>query len=208
MLPLNELQFKLDINADINEAREYFKIIKTEYADRYWSVDKFDYTLTKEAWYGFEDIDYKLAPGGWGLQSHLKGSEVCPPWIISTYDPIENKNTDIVFGFAEKLLKKIPMAKWLGISVTPPGGGIVSHQDSHWHIHLPIYSPKESYLTWDDENKNPVHWEHFPADGSIYAWRTTEQHSVVNKSNEDRIHLFFKVEMEEIPNLFKLTGTI
>lgn len=208
MKPINELQHKLQVYADLEEARDYYNIIKTEFANRRWNIYQHSDNVTKEAWYGFENIDYSLAPGGWAIQTHLDTDQVCAPWIIDTYTPVEQSNNPMVFGFAEKLLKKIPMAKWLSISETPPGGGIVSHQDSHWHIHLPLYSPKESYLTWDNEDKEHVYWQQHDADGSIYAWNTTELHSVVNNSNELRVHLFFKVEMEDIPDLFKIVGKI
>jgi hypothetical protein len=206
--PIEELEHKLKVYADIAEAREYYEIIKTKFAHRRWGIHNYAHTLTKEAWYGFEEINYDLAPGGWALQTHLDNDEVCAPWIVDTYDPVEKEDNPMIFGFAERLLRKIPMARWLSISETPPGGGIVSHQDSHWHIHLPLYSPEKSYLTWDNEHKEPVYWEEHVADGSIYAWNTTEQHSVINKSNELRAHLFFKVEIEDVPELFKIVGKI
>ena len=205
---IEELQHKLQVYADIEEVREYYNIIKTQYADRRWSIYEGVDRLTKEAWYGFENINYADAPGGWAIQTHLETDEICAPWVVDTYNPVQRNDDPMVFGFAEKLLKKIPMAKWLSISETPPGGGIVSHQDSHWHIHLPIYSPKNSFLTWNDENQQPVFWEEHVADGSIHAWNTTEYHSVVNKSNELRVHLFFKVEKEELPELLKIVGKI
>jgi hypothetical protein len=208
MKPLSELEHKLKVYADLNEAREYYNIIKTQFANQRWNIYDHSQTVTKEAWFGFEGIDYSLAPGGWAIQTHLDTEQVCAPWIIDTYEPVQQEHNPMVFGFAKKLLKKIPMAKWLSISETPPGGGIVSHQDSHWHIHLPLYSPKDSFLTWDDEDKNPIVWRQHDADGSIHAWNTTELHSVVNKSNEVRVHLFFKVEMEDIPELLKITGQI
>lgn len=208
MKPINELQHKLQVYADLEEAREYYHIIKTKFADRKWILTENEDKVTPEAWQGFESIDRTIAPGGWGLQSHLETDDKCPPWIITTYQPMPNPDGDMIFGFARKLLDKIPMAKWLGISETPPGSGIVSHQDSHWHIHLPLYSPAESYLTWNDENGQAVSWQHFPADGAIHAWQTTELHSVVNNSNELRVHMFFKVEMEDLPELLKLTGKI
>ncbi len=208
MKPIEELQHKLQVYADLDEAREYYNLIKTNFADQRWSVYKHAENLTKEAWYGFENLDYAVAPGGWALQTHLETDDVCAPWIVDTYNPVHQEHNPMIFGFAEKLLKKIPMAKWLSISETPGGGGIVSHQDSHWHIHLPLYSPEKSFLTWDDENNEPVHWNHFPADGSIYAWNTTEQHTVFNKSDELRVHLFFKVEIEDVPELLKIVGKI
>ncbi len=208
MKPLDELAIKLQVYADLEEAKEYYEILKRDFADKRWDVYEGEKRLTKEAWYGFENVAYEMHPGGWAIQSHLETDDICAPWIVDTYNPILRKDNPMVFGFAEKLLKKIPMAKWLSLSETPPGGGIVSHQDSHWHIHLPLYSPEKSFLTWDNENKEPVYWEHYPADGSFYAWNTTQQHSVLNQSNEIRVHLFFKVEIEDVPELLKITGKI
>ena len=208
MKKIEELQFKLDVYADIEEAREYYEIIRTKYAHRKWKLTEQGEKVTPEAWRGFEDIDRETAPGGWGLQSHLEDGDICPPWIITTYEPVHIPENDMIFGFAQRLIEKIPMAKWLGISEITGGSGIISHKDSHWHIHLPIYSPAKSFLTWDDEDRQPVSWQNFPADGSIYAWNTTEQHSVFNQSDDMRVHMFFKVEIKDVPELFKIKGKI
>ena len=64
MKPIEELQHKLQVYADLEEAREYYNIIKTNFADQRWSVYKHAERLTKEAWYGFENLDYAVAPGG------------------------------------------------------------------------------------------------------------------------------------------------
>ena len=114
----------------------------------------------------------------------------------------------MVFGIAQRILDKIPMAYRLGISVTPGGNYIESHTDDAWHIHFPIYSPPKSYFTWDTDDNQPVSWEHYDADGGAWALDTTKMHSVKNQDTEERVHIFFSVREEDIPALLEIKGKI
>lgn len=147
---------------------------------------------------------------GWALQNYLKNdTQICPPWNVVTSDFTDGtKRTDMVFGIAERLLDKIPMAFRLGISVTPGGHYIESHIDNAWHIHFPIWSPSKSFFTWDDENHNVLSWEHYNDDGTSWALNTTLMHSVQNHDTNDRVHLFFSVKDQDMPELLKIKGQI
>lgn len=201
-------QIKLNITADINELREFYDIIRTKYADRKWVATEQIQYIKREA-YNDPNIDLTKMASGWALQTFLPNpDQICPPWNVVEDNPIKPVNTDMVFGIAARLLEKIPMAYRLGISVTPGGNYIESHIDDAWHIHFPIYSPPKSYFTWDDDNRQPVSWEHYDDDGSSWALNTNLMHSVKNQDITDRVHLFFSVKEEDIPELLKITGQI
>lgn len=204
-----DTQIKLDLTADILELREFYDIIKTEFADRKWvATEQKDY-IKREA-YNDPNIDLTKMASGWALTTYLKNdNQICAPWNVLTNDFTDGKKrTDMVFGIAERLLEKIPMAYRLGISVTPGGHYIESHTDDAWHIHFPIWSPEKSYFTWDDDNRQPVSWEHYNDDGTSWALNTLKMHSVRNLDTKDRVHMFFSVKEEDIPELLKIKGQI
>jgi len=132
----------------------------------------------------------------------------CPPWNEIEKYPAPLINTDMVFGIAQRILDKIPMAYRLGISETPGGNYIESHTDDAWHIHFPIYSPPKSYFTWDNELREPIEWVHYEDDGSAWALNTTLMHSVKNLDTAPRVHMFFSVKEENIPALLEISGRI
>ena len=204
-----EKQIKLDITADINELREFYEIIRTEFADRKWVATE-QQTFIKPEAYNNPNIDLSKMASGWALQNYLKNdTQVCPPWNVVTRDFTDGtKRTDMVFGIAERLLDKISMAFRLGISVTPGGHYIESHTDDAWHIHFPIYSPSKSFFTWDDNSNQPLEWERYADDGSAWALNTTLMHSVKNLDTEDRVHMFFSVKEKDIPALLQIQGQI
>lgn len=201
-------QIKLNITADIEELREFYQIISTKYAHLRWVATEQKQHIKREAYFD-PNIDLTKMASGWGLQHFLHDRSLpCPPWNVIEKKPAPLVNTEMVFGIAERLLNKIPMAYRLGISETPGGNYIESHTDDAWHIHFPIYSPPKSYFTWDDADNNPISWEHYEADGTSWALDTTQMHSVKNQDTELRVHLFFSVKAEDIPALLSISGKI
>jgi hypothetical protein len=202
-------QIKLNITADIDELKEFYDIIKTDFADRKWVATEQSKYIMREA-YIDPNINLSRMPGGWALTTYLKNDDqICAPWNVLTTDYTDGKKrTNMVFGIAERLLDKIPMAYRLGISVTPGGNYIESHTDDAWHIHFPIYSPPKSFFTWDNELREPVDWEHYDADGSSWALNTQLMHSVKNLDTEDRVHMFFSVKEKDMADLLQITGQI
>ena len=197
---------KLDITADINELREYYETLRTQYPQYKWVATEQKDNIKRSA-YNNPDIDLSKMASGYAITTYLPDNDnrLAAPWnVIATEITDGKKRTELVFGIAERLLDKIPMAYRLGISVTPGGNFIESHVDDAWHIHFPIYSPEKSYFTWDDENNNPVEWSHYNDDGSSYALNTLLMHSVKNQDTDDRVHMFFSVKEQDIPELIKL----
>lgn len=202
-------QLKLNVTADIDELRYFYNTLSTQFANRKWIATEQKQHIKPEA-YNDPNIDLSKMASGWGLQHYLHDRSLpCPPWNVIEKNPAPAINTDMIFGIAQRLLDKIPMAYRLGVSETPGGHYIESHTDDAWHAHFPIYSPPKSFLTWDNsESREPEEWEHYDADGSAWALNTTLMHSVKNLDTEKRVHMFFSVKAEDVPALLKITGTI
>lgn len=199
-------EIKLNLTADLLELREYYQVLKTQYSHLKWIATEQRDNIKREA-YNSENIDLSKMASGYAITTYLPEDDprLPAPWnVISKLTTDGKKRTEMCFGIAERLLDKIPMAYRLGVSVTPGGNYIESHTDDAWHIHFPIYSPPQSFFTWDDENRNPVEWSHYPADGSSWALNTLLMHSVKNQDTEDRVHMFFSVKEEDIPALLQL----
>jgi hypothetical protein len=201
-------QLKLNITADIDELREFYNILSTQFLDRKWIATEQKAHIKREA-YNDPNIDLTKMASGWGLQHYLHNRSLpCPPWNVIEKQPAPLINTDMVFGIAQRILDKIPMAYRLGVSETPGGNYIESHTDDAWHVHFPIHSPSQSFFTWNDENDEPVEWVHYKDDGSAWALNTTLKHSVKNLDTEKRVHMFFSVQGKDIPALLEISGKI
>ena len=203
-------QIKLNITADLQELRDYYETVKTQFPQYKWVATEQKDNIKREAYFD-ENIDLSKMASGYAINSYLPehDTRLAAPWNVITNDYTDGtRRTELCFGIAERILDKIPMAYRLGISVTPGGNYIESHTDDAWHIHFPIYSPPKSFFTWDDENNQPLEWSHYPADGSAWALNTLLMHSVKNQDTADRVHMFFSVKKENIPELLKLTGQI
>jgi len=57
------------------------------------------------------------------------------------------------------------------------------HKDLSKRIHIPIQTNKDCFLITDKKV------EHLPADGNYYVIDTTQYHTALNASREDRIHI-------------------
>jgi hypothetical protein len=57
------------------------------------------------------------------------------------------------------------------------------HQDSTKRIHIPVITNQNCFFIINNEVK------HYPADGSYYLVNTTQYHTALNASKQDRIHI-------------------
>ena len=57
------------------------------------------------------------------------------------------------------------------------------HRDITKRIHIPIETNKDCFMIVNKEVK------HYPADGNYYIVDTTQYHTALNASNQDRVHL-------------------
>lgn len=209
----NNDQIKLNIRANIDEVREYYNILKTKYQHKHWTPEGREHLLREDAIANWRKNNVSIpkdSPTGWAITPHLIG-DVCPPYPLTTKALMEVKDDELVFGFAKRLLEKIPMAHWASITEMSPGLEFLphfDHYDGFRTIHMPIYSPEEAVWVWYDREKNVTSKEHFPADGSIWSMNTYRHHGVINNSKETRVHLILIVEPENLDALYNLTGEI
>jgi len=57
------------------------------------------------------------------------------------------------------------------------------HKDLSKRIHIPVETNKDCFMIINNEVK------HYPADGNYYVVDTTQYHTALNASNQDRVHL-------------------
>lgn len=97
-------------------------------------------------------------------------------------------------GYALEIVKSLPIRskKWL-ITDQPPGTKLITHQDSpdKIRVHIPIYVDDTS--NWIINNE-----EMFMEPGYAYIVNTTLPHSIENKGNKNRVHLYGKVWTEDV----------
>lgn len=133
---------------------------------------------------------------GWGIQSNLINLDVpCPPYNISKSKTEEYRDTQLVFGFIEKIKQKYPDARQIGISCHPPGTVINQHIDTtkYLKIHIPIYTNENAYFVFEDKKVNLKV-------GRAYLINTTVPHGTSNEGDSDRVHLLFKVLAKDYYN--------
>lgn len=100
-------------------------------------------------------------------------------------------------GYALDLVKGMPIRskKWL-VTIHTPGTKLITHQDApdKIRVHIPIYTHKDSVWIIDNE-------EYHMETGWAYLVNTTIPHSVDNKGDGYRIHLYGKVWTEDVRKL-------
>lgn len=176
------------------------KFSKKELEDYYEHVVKHFQHLK---WTVTEDIDVKKHSVSkiysWAIQSNLKDpSKPCPPYHIK--DDIETHPdndfsvpTELIFGFARKIIKAFPRARQTVIAGHPPGTHINLHidNDEFVKIHIPIKTNSKSYFNFKDEN-------FVLEEGNAYLINTALLHGVKNEGDTDRVHFIFKLHKDDI----------
>lgn len=109
------------------------------------------------------------------------------------YDGSFQIKTDLVFGFAKKLIDNITGIRQTVISIHPPGTYIDFHTDSieFVKVHIPIETTDQSYFTFENNDYNlDIR--------NAYLINTTLPHGTNNLGNKTRIHLIFKIPTETV----------
>lgn len=100
-------------------------------------------------------------------------------------------------GYGLELIKSMPIRskKWL-VTIHTPGTKLIPHQDApdKIRVHIPIHTNSDS--TWVIDGK-----EYYMEPGWAYLVNTTLIHSLENKGNTDRIHLYGKVWTKDVIEL-------
>jgi hypothetical protein len=135
----------------------------------------------------------------WAVQSDLKDpTKPCPAYRVGDTEEIVNENlsgnydvpTEIIFGFAEKLINlfsQFDPTQTL-VVVHPPGTRIGFHVDTgnYVKIHLPIKSNSQSLFEYNDK-------VFVMEPGYAYLTNVSIPHATINNGTTDRVHLIFRV---------------
>lgn len=199
---------RLNFSVDINELRDYYQILKTDYDHLDWSWERCGDSVVKQ----WRDAAYtdpaNLLTHGWAIQSNLKDITLpCPPWNISTLETVEYRNTILAFGVIEKLQQIIPYAYRWAVSVQPPGGKVSLHSDQEDEstVWIPIYTDGVA-ITFVTPEKNIGYC--LESNGNGYLLDTTIPHFTYNESREDRVTIIFRLNKKYINDLLSTNGVI
>jgi len=200
---------KLNFSLDIDQLRDYYNQLQTNYKDHIWRVkdvaEKDEFTAKRVA--------ASIPNYGWAITTEVldENSKSNPPWpeVLNEFSYAEKslkpeRITELSFGIIKELLEKIPYAYHVILSVFPPGGATIPHTDQDFllRVHVPIFTNKD--VVWLADEK--YHNMHIP--GQAYICDTRIMHAAYNDSKEDRVHLIFAVKQDDLDKLRKISGVI
>jgi hypothetical protein len=188
---------KLNLKVDIEELRDYYKTVSTDFQHLCWRPD-----VNTNMGVGNHRVE-KLH--GWGIESNsVDLTRPCSPYNIGEEKLDHYRDTELVFGIIHKFKKLFPFAHGYSLSVHPPGTYINFHIDSteFIKIHVPIYSCENSWFSYHTQNYN------LEADGSLYLVDTTVEHGTDNQGSNDRVHLIFKIPYDYYPIVLAMQGEL
>jgi hypothetical protein len=201
---------KLNFKFNIDELRDYYSSLQQDYQDYIWRVK----TLTDKDEYTAKRVASAIDNYGWAITTEVLDENIKsnPPWpeVLSEFSYAEKelkteRITPLAFGVIDRLLKKIPYAHHVIMSVFPPGSATIPHSDQDFllRIHVPIYTNKNvKWLT--DEGYSQMHEV-----GYAYLCDTRIMHAAYNDdSKEDRVHLIFAIEDKYINDIKSVTGIL
>jgi hypothetical protein len=116
----------------------------------------------------------------------------------------EYKNTELIFGLADKLLKMFPLMGSMHVGAHPPGTKLELHKDDeeYFRIHVPLITNNQAYFFGEDRIK------YYLEPGRLYLLETNDYHGTNNEGDTDRIHILFKMPRYLLDSTLKLTGTL
>lgn len=187
---------KLDnFKFSIDELLKYYESVEKNFEDLRWYaagtlVDNNEHSVNKLS--------------GWAVQSNYKvpKGRLCPYDIVVLRDQdlieenskYQNK-TQLVYGFAEKIINFVPYANMMSIAVHPPATRLKEHidYDKFLKVHLPIKSNSESCFILGDQK--------FVLEvGNAYLINTMIMHKTDNLGTTERTHLIFRIPVEQVEN--------
>lgn len=200
---------KLNFKFDVNELRSYYETLQKDYQDYVWRVK----TLTDKDEYTAKRVAESIPNYGWAITTEVldETAKSNPPWpeVLSEFSYAEKelkpeRITPLAFGVVERLLKKIPYAHHVIVSVFPPGGATIPHTDQDFllRVHVPLYTNKD--IIWLTEEG----YARMDQPGHAYLCDTRVMHAAYNDSKEDRVHLIFAIEEKYINDIKNITGII
>ena len=122
-------------------------------------------------------------------------------WHAGVGKSIDKSHTwELQFNQLQEELKDTPVdeyLRWLNVPVyrtrimlAREKSSYSIHRDYSPRLHLPLVTNPQALFLFTE----PVSLHHMPADGSTYWVDTRKQHTFINGSTEDRLHLVMIVE--------------
>ena len=185
----------LDIEFDLTEAQEYYHSVERDFKHLKWMPSGDAIDIEKHKTKGVY---------GWGIQSNLDDLTIpCPPYHVHKNGNKDYRDTELVYGFAKKLIEFFPECRQLGLAIHPPGVEIGQHTDNddYFKIHIPLYTTDESYFVFGEERNNML-------PGKMYLVETKYMHGTVNNGNDIRVHLLFKLPRVSLDSVRVMKGIL
>jgi hypothetical protein len=193
----------LDIFYDPAEGFEYLKFLNNHYSHRWTFKD----LRPDEQYQGGKQYNspnhYVDLMYFWTLRG-CENDFWRPTKLNSFFQGTGNvhKNTELMFGLAEKLLNLFPNMASMHVGGHPPGTKLELHKDDeeYFRIHVPLITNDQAYFF--DSNGEKYYTE----TGRLYLLETSEEHGTVNNGISDRVHILFKMprsSLKEVINTFK-----
>jgi hypothetical protein len=122
-------------------------------------------------------------------------------WHAGVGKSVDRSHTwELQFKDIQRELKDTPVdeyLKWLGVPVyrtrimlAREKSSYSIHRDYSPRLHLPLVTNPQALFLFTE----PASLHHMPADGTTYWVDTRRQHTFINGSTEDRLHLVMIVE--------------
>jgi len=190
---------------DIEKLREWFTTLETEYGDwkfvvgeneHVWQTPIIDPTGKTGHKLKYDTAYYTLC---WNDDSPgpkpFEQGNAKPEYRDNDNDELNPRKC--FSGYGLDIVKNLPVRskKWL-VTMHSPGTELITHQDSpdKIRVHIPIYTNAQSNWVIGGE-------EYHMEAGWAYIVNTTVPHSVANKGDGYRIHLYGKVWTDDIKEL-------
>jgi predicted protein tyrosine phosphatase len=177
----------INYKVDLDNLLSYYYSLENSYQSFKWTLEYANEVIGTEK--------HKLnGVYGWGIQSNLEDlSKPCPPYDIHKNGLKDYRNTELVFGFAKKLIKRFPYARQLGVAVHPKHVSISQHvdNDEFVKVHFPIISNTESYFCFGE-------YKYFLKPGCGYLVDTRFRHGTIQNGDRTRVHLLMKIPVHFI----------
>jgi hypothetical protein len=191
----------------------YYNEIQENYQEYKWTYQTNQDQIKEEFLDVYANVSNRKKSGyGWAVTTNNMDESIKAniPWYniskefnYSIKEMPQERNTPMVFGIAEYILKQIPYARCMSVSVFEPGTELQPHKDEPFllRVHVPINANPQSYWLTEDGYKN------FEV-GKVYLCDTREPHSVHNDGKVDRVHLLFAIHQDHEDDIKRITGTL
>ena len=119
-----------------------------------------------------------------GTKDNLDPFYACGAEIFNNTGKREHEFNTPIFDipYINSIIKDLKMYR-TRVMILKPKTCYTYHQDTTKRIHIPLVTNDKCFFIINTQVK------HYPADGNYYVVDTTQMHTALNASKEDRIHI-------------------